>query len=181
MSRLQKKYQQEIVPKLAKELNIKSPMALPRMTKIVVSAGLGASLENPKILELAKSNIADITGQAPVVTYSKKSISSFKLRANQPIGLKVTLRGARMYEFLNRFVNSALARIKDFHGINSKSFDTNGNLNIGIKEHTIFPEISFEKAEMIHGLQITIVFNTSNIEQNLLLMKELNMPFEKAE
>jgi large subunit ribosomal protein L5 len=181
MSRLQQKYQQEIVPKLCKELKIKSPMALPRMTKIVISAGLGASLENPKLMEIAKSNIADITGQAPVVTYSKKAISGFKLRANQPIGLKVTLRGARMYEFLDRFNNSALARIRDFRGINPKSFDSNGNLNIGIKEHTIFPEISFEKTELVHGLQVTIVFHTNNNELNMSLMKELGMPFEKPE
>ncbi len=156
-------------------------MQVPRMTKIIISAGLGAALENPKLIDIAVENIATITGQKPVVTKSKKSISSFKLRANVPIGAKVTLRKQKMYEFLDRFISAALGRIRDFHGISAKSFDSSGNLSIGIKEHTIFPEISFEKTEIIHGLQVTIVFNSKNKEANLLLMKELGMPFEKLD
>lgn len=181
MSRLLKKYREEIVPVLKKDLNISSAMAVPRMTKIVVSAGLGRATEDPKLIDIAKENIAAITGQMPVVTKSKKAISSFKLRAGASIGLKVTLRKKMMYEFLDRFISSALSRIRDFRGINPNSFDQNGNFNVGVKEHTIFPEISFEKAQVIHGLQITIVFNTKNIENNRLLLEKLGMPFEKPE
>lgn len=181
MSRLLKKYRTEIVPALKKELNLSSSMAVPRMTKIVISVGLGKSIENPKLIDIAKQNITDITGQQPVITKSKKAISGFKLRAGMPIGLKVTLRKNRMYEFFDRFVNASLGRVRDFHGISTKSFDKMGNLNIGIREHTIFPEISAEKTEQVHGLQVTIVFNTSSNEHNLRLMQSLGLPFEKID
>ncbi len=181
MSRLYKKYQDEIVPKLVKELKLPSPMSAPRITKIVVAAGLGQALENPKLIDIAVENLAQVTGQKPVVTKSKQAISGFKLRGDQAIGVKVTLRKEKMYEFLDRFISAALGRIRDFRGISAKSFDDSGNLNIGLKEHTIFPEISFEKTEIIHGLQVTIVFNTSDKESNILLMKELGLPFEKLD
>jgi large subunit ribosomal protein L5 len=180
MARLQEKYNKEIVPKLVKELKLKSSMQVPRIMKIVVASGLGKAIENPKLIDIAVENIATITGQRPVVTKSKAAVSSFKLRANQPIGVKVTLRKQRMYEFFDRLVNAAMARIKDFRGISPKAFDQTGNLNIGIREHTIFPEISFENTEQVHGLQVTIVFNSDNTEHNQRLMQELGLPFAKT-
>jgi len=179
MSRLLEKYRQEIRPALKKELGIKSDMAVPCLTKVVITAGLGQANENPKLIDIAKENIMTITGQMPVVTRAKKAISGFKLRQNMPIGLKVTLRKQRMYEFLDRFINTSLSRIRDFRGISPKGFDKTGQLNIGIREHTIFPEISFDRAEVIHGLQVNIVFNTKEIEHNRLLMEKLGLPFEK--
>lgn len=181
MSRLLEKYNKEIVPKLQEELKLASPMSVPRMQKIVVSSGAGDANENPKIIDSIKEIIRQITGQNPVITKSKNAISGFKLRAGQPIGLKVDLRGQRMYEFFDRFVNASMGRIRDFRGISAKSFDKTGNLNIGIKEHTIFPEISAENVEAVHGLQITIVFNSNDTEGNILLMKELGLPFEKTD
>ncbi|MFA4930628.1 MAG: 50S ribosomal protein L5 [Patescibacteria group bacterium] len=181
MSRLFTKYQQEIVPKLQKILKLSSPMSVPRLTKIIISSGAGDAIENPKIIDNIKETFRQITGQNPVITKSKKAISGFKLRAGQPIGLKVTLRGQRMYEFFDRFVNASMSRIRDFHGISTTAFDKSGNLNIGIKEHTIFPEIKAEDVEAVHGLQINIVFNTNTQNDNLQLMKELGMPFEKKD
>lgn len=154
-------------------------MAVPHITKIVVASGLGKSLENPKLIDQARENLAAITGQQPVVTKAKKAISGFKLRAGVPIGLKVTLRRKQMYEFLDRFINAALSRVRDFHGISAKSFDKSGNLNIGIREHTIFPEVSGERTENIHGLQITISFSQPDTAKNLKLLQALGMPFEK--
>lgn len=181
MSRLQEKYNKEIAPALQKELNLSSIMSVPKMTKIVVSSGAGDGIENPKIIDTIKETIRRITGQNPVITKSKKAISGFKLREGQPIGLKVTLRGKRMYEFFDRFVNASMSRIRDFRGISTKSFDQSGNLNIGLKEHNIFPEISAENVEALHGLQITIIFNTNGIDGNILLMKKLGLPFEKTD
>jgi large subunit ribosomal protein L5 len=180
MSRLLEKYRQEVKPALQKEFNL-SPMAVPHMTKIIVTCGLGQAIENPKLVDIAKENIAIITGQMPVVTRSKKAISGFKLRQNQPIGLKVTLRKHRMYEFFDRFVNASLGRIRDFRGISPRAFDKSGQLNIGIREHTIFPEISFDKTEVIHGLQINIVFSGHDISQNRRLMELMGLPFEKKD
>lgn len=179
MARLLKKYRTEVIPALQKEFKLSTPMAMPRMTKITVSVGLGKSLENPKLIDQARDNIATITGQQPVITKAKKAISGFKLRAGVPIGLKVTLRRQQMYEFFDRFVNVALGRVRDFRGISSTAFDSDGNLNIGIREHTIFPEVSSEKTENIHGMQITISFNCSDAQKNMKLMQALGMPFEK--
>lgn len=181
MSRLLEKYRQEIKPALQKELKLPSDMAVPELTKIVVSCGLGQANENPKLIDIAKENIMAITGQMPVITKSKQAISGFKLRQNQPIGLKVTLRKQRMYEFFDRLVNASLGRIRDFRGISPQAFDKSGQLNIGIREHTIFPEISFEKTETIHGLQVTLVFNNNNPEHNRLLMEKMGLPFEKKD
>lgn len=180
MSRLLTKYRAEIVPKLQKEFGLSSIMAVPRLTKIVVASGAGQAIENPKLIDTIKKTLADITGQAPVITKAKKAISGFKLRANLPIGVMVTLRGQRMYEFLDRFINASMGRIRDFHGISPKSFDSSGNLNIGIKEHNIFPEISTENLESMHGMQVTIVFNSHNRDHNFRLMQELGLPFEKS-
>ncbi|MFZ5392145.1 MAG: 50S ribosomal protein L5 [Patescibacteria group bacterium] len=180
MSRLLIKYRSEIAPKLQKEFGLSSIMAVPKMTKIVISSGAGQAIENPKFIDTIKKTLTDITGQAPVVTRAKKAIAGFKLRANLPIGVMVTLRHSRMYEFLDRFINASMGRIRDFHGISPKSFDSSGNLNIGIKEHNIFPEISTENLENMHGLQVTIVFNSKNRDHNFRLMQELGLPFEKS-
>lgn len=179
MSRLLIKYQSEIAPKLQKEFGFSSIMAVPKMTKIVLSSGAGQAIENPKLIDTIKKTLTDITGQSPVVTRAKKAIAGFKLRANLPIGVMVTLRHNRMYEFLDRFINASMGRIRDFHGISPKSFDSSGNLNIGIKEHNIFPEISTENLENMHGLQVTIVFSSNNRDHNFRLMQELGLPFEK--
>lgn len=181
MTYLLTKYRKEIVGQLQKEFNLKSSMSAPKLEKIIISAGLGQAIENQKIIDIAKENLKQITGQMPIVTKSKQAISGFKLRAGLPLGLKVTLRGQRMYEFLERFLNAALGRIRDFRGVSPKSFDKSGNFNIGIREHNIFPEISTENLEFIHGLQITIVFNTSDAQQNMELLKKLGMPFEKID
>ncbi len=180
MSRLYKKYRSEIAPKLQKEFNLSSIMSVPAISKIVISSGVGQAIENPKLIDTVKKTLSEITGQTPVVTRAKKAIAGFKLRADLPIGVMVTLRRQYMYEFLDRFINASMGRIRDFHGISPKSFDSTGNLNIGIKEHNIFPEISTENLENMHGLQVTIVFNSHNKEHNFRLMQELGLPFEKT-
>ena len=174
--RLKKYYLEELVPLLKKELEIKNQMQIPRLTKIVVNMGLGEAVQNPKAIESGCDTIASITGQKPVVTKAKKSIATFKLREGMPIGVMVTLRGARMWEFFDRLVNIALPRVRDFRGIQSK-FDKNGNCSIGLKEQIMFPEVEYDKVDKIRGLNITMVTSASNDVEGKALLKHLGVPF----
>ena len=177
MPRLKDKYRNEIAGALAKEFDIKNPMAVPRVTKVIVNMGLGEASSNAKILDVAAEELRAITGQKPVVTKAKKSIASFKLRQGMPIGVVVTLRGDRMYEFLDRLVSVALPRVRDFRGVSPKAFDGRGNYTIGIREQLIFPEIDFNKVDKLRGMNVSIVTTARNDEQARALLKALGMPF----
>lgn len=177
MARLKELYKREILQRLMKEFNYKNIMQVPRLHKITINMGLGEAIVNPKILDTASSELAAITGQKPIVTKARKSISNFKLRAGASIGCAVTLRGDRMYEFFDRFVNIALPRVRDFKGLSSRAFDGRGNYSIGIKEHIIFPEINFDKVDKIKGMTITIVTTAKSDEEAKKLLKYLGMPF----
>ncbi len=178
MARLKDLYKKEIIQRLTKEFNYKNVMQIPKLHKITINMGLGEAITNSKILESASNELAAITGQKPVITKARKSISNFKLRAGASIGCAVTLRGDRMYEFFDRFVNVALPRVRDFKGLSSKSFDGRGNYSIGIKEHIIFPEINFDKVDKIKGMTITIVTTAKSDEEAKKLLKYLGMPFK---
>ncbi|MCX7957912.1 MAG: 50S ribosomal protein L5 [Deltaproteobacteria bacterium] len=178
MARLKELYKKEIVPRLMKEFSYKNPMQVPKLHKITINMGLGEAITNAKILDSASSELAAITGQKPVITKARKSISNFKLRAGASIGCAVTLRGDRMYEFFDRFVNIALPRVRDFKGLSSRSFDGRGNYSVGIKEHIIFPEINFDKIDKIKGMTITIVTTARSDEEAKKLLKYLGMPFK---
>ncbi|MGB9599761.1 MAG: 50S ribosomal protein L5 [Myxococcota bacterium] len=178
MARLKELYKKEIVPRLMKEFNYKNIMQVPKLHKITINMGLGEAITNVKILDTASSELAAITGQRPIITKARKSISNFKLRAGASIGCAVTLRGDRMYEFFDRFVNIALPRVRDFKGLSSKSFDGRGNYSVGIKEHIIFPEINFDKTDKIKGMTITIVTTAKSDEEAKKLLKYLGMPFK---
>ncbi len=179
MARLKEKYNKEIAPQLAKEFDIKNPMAVPRVEKIVVNMGMGEAISNSKILDTATEELKAITGQKPVVTKAKKSIASFKLRQGMNIGTMVTLRGERMYEFLDRLISVALPRVRDFRGISAKAFDGRGNYTLGIREQLIFPEIDFNKVDKTRGMNISIVTTAENDEQSRALLKALGMPFKQ--
>ena len=176
---LKKIYQEQIVPAMREQFKYKSIMQVPRVVKIVVNMGLGEAKENIKIIDAAAAQMGDITGQKPVVTRAKKSISNFKIRKGMPIGCKVTLRGDRMYEFLYRLINVTLPRIRDFRGINKKSFDKLGNYSIGIKDQTIFPEIEYEEIDKVRGMDITIVTTAHTEEESRALLSFMGMPFSK--
>ena len=178
-ARLKERYQREIAPALAKEFDIKNPMAVPKLAKIVINMGLGEAIANSKIVDTAAAELASIAGQKPVVTKAKKSIASFKLRAGMPIGSMVTLRGDRMYEFLDRLVSVALPRVRDFRGVSPKSFDGRGNYTLGIREQLIFPEIDFNKVDKTRGMNISIVTTARNDEQARALLRALGMPFRQ--
>jgi len=175
--RLKKKYMEEVVPALMKEFSYKNPMEAPRLEKIVINAGVGEAVQNIKLLDTVVEEIKQITGQCPIITKAKRSIAGFKLRAGMPIGCKVTLRGNRMYEFLDRLINVALPRIRDFRGVSAKSFDGYGNYTLGIKEQIIFPEIKYDTVSFIHGFDITIVTTAQTDEEGRALLKYLGMPF----
>ena len=175
--RLKEHYEKTVVPALQKEFNYKNANQVPRIDKVVINMGLGEAVQNVKIIESAVQQISAITGQKPVVTRSKKAISNFKLRENQPIGAMVTLRRARMFEFLDRLMNVALARVKDFRGVSPKAFDGKGNYTLGIKEQIIFPEINFENIEKIKGMNVTIVTTARTDEQARALLAKMGMPF----
>lgn len=175
-----KKYKQEVVPTLMKELNIKNILAVPKIEKIVLNVGLGEALSNKAAIENVSKQLSIISGQKPKVTVSKRSISTFKLRAGMPIGLKVTLRGKRMFSFFTKLVTIVLPRVRDFRGVSSKSFDGKGNYSLGFSEQTIFPEISFEQIDKIRGLEITIVTNTKNNKQAYRLLELMGIPFAKS-
>ncbi|MFP2927178.1 50S ribosomal protein L5 [Pyxidicoccus sp. 3LG] len=169
----------EGVPSLMKELNLKNPMQVPRLEKIVVNMGLGEALANNKILESAVDQLAAITGQKPIVTRARKSIANFKLRQGQAIGAAVTLRGERMYEFMDRLITVALPRVRDFKGVSPKAFDGKGNYTLGVREQIIFPEINYDQIEKVKGLNISFVTTAANDEQGLALMRHFGMPFRQ--
>tara|TARA_R110002096_G_scaffold201351_3_gene385818 strand:- start:2377 stop:2928 length:552 start_codon:yes stop_codon:yes gene_type:complete len=178
-ARLYTQYKEEIVPKLKEEFTIENVMSIPKLEKIVINVGVGEAIQDKKVLDTIVANIAQITGQMPVTTKAKTSISNFKLREGMPIGCKVTMRSRIMYEFLDRFVNLALPRTRDFQGVPDKSFDGRGNYTVGIKEHTIFPEIDTDKATKIHGMDITFVTTAETDEQAFALLKHFGMPFKR--
>ena len=177
MARLKEKYTKEVIQQLMKDFSYRSIMQVPRIKSIVVNVGMGEATQDIKPLESAVKELATITGQAPVITRSRKSIAGFKLREGMPVGCKVTLRGDRMYDFLDRFISLALPRIRDFKGISSKSFDGRGNYAFGVKEQIIFPEIIYDKVASIHGMDIIIVTSAGTNEEGKALLKYLGMPF----
>jgi large subunit ribosomal protein L5 len=177
MARLKERYQKEIAPAIAKEFGIGNPMAIPRLNKIVLNMGMGEAIANAKVLDTAVEELKAIAGQKPVITRAKKSIASFKLRQNMPIGVMVTLRGEQMYEFFDRLVSIALPRVRDFRGVSPKAFDGRGNYTIGIREQLIFPEIDFNKVDKLRGMNISIVTTARDDDQARALLKALGMPF----
>ncbi|TYO95720.1 LSU ribosomal protein L5P [Geothermobacter ehrlichii] len=179
MARLKEKYEKELVPRLMEQLGLKNIMQVPRIEKVVVNMGLGEAIQNIKVLESAVEELERITGQKPVVTKAKKSIAQFKLREGMPIGAMVTLRRERAYEFLDRLINIALPRVRDFKGISPKAFDGRGNYTLGIREQIIFPEIDLDKIDKVKGLNITVVTTAETDEQGRALLRELGMPFRK--
>lgn len=179
MARLKEKYRNEIAPAIAKEFDIKNVMAIPKIEKVVVNMGLGEGISNAKILDVAAEELRTITGQKPVVTKAKKSIAAFKLRQGMNIGAMVTLRGDRMYEFLDRLISVALPRVRDFRGISAKAFDGRGNYTLGIREQLIFPEIDFNKVDKTRGMNISIVTTAKTDDQARSLLKALGMPFRQ--
>ncbi len=179
MARLREKYKNEIAPALAKEFDIKNPMAIPKIEKIVVNMGLGEASANAKVLDVASDELKVVTGQKPVITKAKKSIAAFKLRQGMSIGTMVTLRGDRMYEFLDRLISIALPRVRDFRGISRKAFDGRGNYTLGVREQLIFPEIDFNKVDKTRGMNISIVTTAKTDEQARSLLKSMGMPFRQ--
>jgi large subunit ribosomal protein L5 len=177
--RLKDMYRQEVVPALMKEFGYRNVMEVPRLEKVVVNIGLGEALQNPNALDSAASDIAAITGQKPVITRARRSIANFKVRQGNPIGLAVTVRGDRMWELVDRMVNAALPRIRDFHGVSNKGFDGHGNYSLGIREQLIFPEIEYDKIDRIRGLQLTLVTSARNDEEGKRLLQLLGMPFSR--
>ncbi len=177
--RLKEKYQSEILPQLFKELNYESIMQVPRINKITINMGVGSAIQNPKDLEGATADLTKIAGQKPVITKARKSIASFKVRKGHSIGCMVTLRGDRMYEFLDRLLNVAIPRIRDFRGLSRKSFDSMGNYTFGVREQTIFPEIDFDSLISVKGMNITIVSSARNDDEALLLLEKFGFPFRK--
>ena len=175
--RLQEYYEQTVRPRLAKEFGLANPNQVPRMVKVVLNVGMGDAGKNPKQLDAAVEELGLITGQRAVVTRAKKAIANFGLRAGMPVGASVTLRGARMYEFLDRFINLAIPRIRDFRGLPTRSFDGRGNYTFGIKEQMIFPEIDFDRVEKIHGMDITLVSSANRDDLAMGLLRELGWPF----
>jgi large subunit ribosomal protein L5 len=178
-SRLRERYNREVVPRLKEEFGFANPMQVPRLQKVVVNMGLGEALTNNKLIQAGVEQVAQITGQKPVVTKARKSISTFKLRQGQSIGVMVTLRGDRMYDFLDRLLNLALPRVRDFQGVPTKAFDGRGNYTLGLKEQIIFPEIEYDKVERVKGLNITVCTSAKTDEEALALLKHLGMPFKK--
>jgi len=180
MNRLKEIYREEIAPELFEELNLENVMQIPKIEKIVLNIGVGEALDNPKALDAAVRDLTTITGQRPVVTKAKKSIANFKLREGRVIGTKVTLRGDRMWAFLDRLVNVALPRVRDFRGISPDSFDGRGNYTLGLKEQLIFPEIDYDEVDKVRGMEITIVTTADNDDQARALLTKVGMPFKKG-
>jgi len=176
---LLKKYRDEIAPALQAKFSYTSTMEIPRLEKIVINMGVGDATQNAKLIEAAVEDLTAISGQKPVITKAKKSIAVFKVREGQEIGCKVTLRGARMYEFLNKLVNIALPRVRDFRGVSAKAFDGRGNYTLGVKEQLIFPEINYDKVVKVRGMDIVIVTTAKSDEEGRELLKLFGMPFEK--
>ena len=179
MVRLQQYYREQMLSRLQRDLGITNPMKVPRITKITVNMGVGEAVADKKVMDAAVADITKITGQKPLVTKSRKAIASFKIRAGLAIGCKVTLRGARMYEFLDRLVSIAIPRIRDFRGINTRSFDGRGNYSLGVKEQIIFPEIQYDQIDQIRGMDITITTTARDNRQGRALLEAFNFPFRK--
>jgi large subunit ribosomal protein L5 len=177
MSRLRERYQKEIVPALAKEYSYKNVMAIPKLEKIVINIGMGEAIQNSKLLDAAVDELSLIAGQRPVITRAKKSIASFKLRKGMTIGCMITLRGERMYEFLDRMVSVALPRVRDFRGLSTKSFDGRGNYTIGLRDQLIFPEIDYAKVNKIKGMNITLATTAKTDDEARTLLRLLGIPF----
>ncbi|WP_227938893.1 50S ribosomal protein L5 [Alkalihalobacillus deserti] len=179
MSRLKEKYSSEIVPSLVEKFNYSSVMAVPKLEKIVVNMGVGDAVSNAKALDKAVEELAEITGQKPLVTKAKKSIAGFKLREGMPIGAKVTLRGERMYDFLDKLISVSLPRVRDFRGISKKAFDGRGNYTLGVKEQLIFPEVDYDKVDKVRGMDIVLVTTANTDEEARELLTQMGMPFQK--
>jgi large subunit ribosomal protein L5 len=179
MARLQQVYREKIVPDLKKSLGLANTMQVPRILKITVNMGVGEAVADKKVMDAATADLAKITGQKPAVTKAKKSVATFKVRDGQAIGCKVTLRGARMYEFLDRLVNIAIPRIRDFRGISTRSFDGRGNYSLGVKEQIIFPEIQYDQIDQIRGMDITISTSAVDDKHGRALLEAFNFPFRK--
>lgn len=181
MNRMQEKYNTEVVPALRKAFDLKNIMEVPRITKVVVNIGMGEALDNPKALESAVSDLTIITGQKPVMTKARKSIANFKLREGRLIGTKVTLRGERMWAFLDRLMSTALPRVRDFRGVSANAFDGRGNYTLGLRDQLIFPEIEYDKIDKMRGMEVTIVTTAKDDDQARVLLQMLGMPFSKKE
>jgi len=177
VSRLQVRWRDEVGPALIKEFSYKSPMQVPRVEKVVINIGLGEAIANARALDAASKDVATITGQKPVITKAKKSIATYKLRAGMPIGVMVTLRGERMYDFLDKLMNVALPRVRDFQGVPANAFDGRGNYSLGIREQLVFPEIDYDQIDKLRGLQVTIQTNARNDEEARRLLQLMGMPF----
>ena len=178
-SRLKEKYQQEVVPALQKEFNYKNPMQVPGVHKVVVNIGMGEVIQNAKAMDAAVSDLAAITGQRPVITRAKRSVAAFKLREGMQIGCMVTLRGDRMYQFLDKLVNVALPRLRDFQGVSPEAFDGRGNYTLGLREQLVFPEIDYDKVDKVRGMEVSIVTTARTDEEGRRLLKLMGMPFKK--
>ena len=181
MNILQDKYNKEVVPALRKAFDLKNVMQVPRIEKVVVNIGLGEAMDNPKALEAAMADMTTITGQKPVATKARKSIANFKLREGRLIGTKVTLRGDRMWAFLDRLMNTALPRVRDFRGVSANAFDGRGNYTLGLRDQLIFPEIEYDKIDKLRGMEVTIVTTARNDNQARVMLQLLGMPFSKKE
>jgi len=178
--RMKKKYREEVIPALMKEFSYKNIMQVPKPQKVILNMGLGEAIANPKAIEEATEQMTQIAGQRPVVTMAKKSISAFKLRAKARVGAKVTLRGARMWEFIDRLITLAIPRIRDFSGISTKSFDGRGNFTMGLKEQIIFPEINYDKIDKIRGMNVSICTSAKTDEEAKMLLQFIGMPFRRS-
>jgi len=181
VARLQNDYNTKFVPELQKELELANVHQVPRLEKIVINVGLGRAKDDKKVIEAAKNTLRKITGQEPIETVAKNSIAGFKLREGNMIGLKLTLRGTRMYEFVDRLINIVLPRLRDFHGVSAKAFDKQGNYSIGMTDQSVFPELSFEETTTTHGLQVVFVVKAQNRDQSRALLTKFGMPFEKED
>ena len=179
MVRLHQYYREQVIPRLQKELDIANPMEVPRITKITVNMGVGEAVADKKVMDAAVGDLTKISGQKPLVTRSRQAIASFKIRAGLPIGCKVTLRGARMYEFLDRLISIAMPRIRDFRGVSARSFDGRGNYSLGVKEQIIFPEIQYEQIDQVRGMDITITTTAKDNRHGRALLEAFNFPFRK--
>lgn len=176
---LKERYRREVVPLLMKKFNYRNVMETPRLEKVIINMGVGEAIQNPKALEAAVNDLTQITGQRPVITTARKSIAAFKLRAGMKIGCKVTLRGDRMYDFLEKLVNVVLPRVRDFRGVSPRSFDGRGNYTLGLREQVIFPEIDYDKIDKVRGMDITIVTTARNDEEARELLRFIGMPFRE--
>ena len=178
-SRLKEKYQKEVVPGLQKEFNYKNPMQVPTVNKVVINIGMGEAIQNAKAMDAAVSDLAAITGQRPVITRAKRSVAAFKLREGMQIGCMVTLRGDHMYQFLDKLMNVALPRLRDFQGVSADAFDGRGNYTLGLREQLVFPEIDYDKVDKVRGMEVSIVTTARTDEEGRRLLKLMGMPFKK--